>query len=145
MGDTNGKIIGALIQELWGNGIKEDAIFVRPEVHAAVARLYKFNMERIYRSHEAEHGSDQIERSMRAMFDLLVDVLACNAGDTPAIRARGASSGSAWDVLAQFLAEDVGDWANQPRGRSALDFIAGMTDSFFCKAFNDFFLPGGAV
>ena len=145
LGSTNSEIIGALIRELVDNGIREDAISIGPEVHAAIKRLYAFNMDRIYHSPQAERGSEQIGRSMRAMFDLLVHVLTEDAGDTRAINERGDPGGLAWRVLAQFLDEDIDDWATQPKGQLAFDFIAGMTDSFFCKAFNDFFLPGGAV
>lgn len=46
-------------------------------------------------------------------------------------------------VFGEFLTADVGNWREQRPARLALDFIAGMTDSFFISAFEELFLPRG--
>ena len=47
------------------------------------------------------------------------------------------------EVLHEFLTEDVRTWQDESPAQVAIDFVAGMTDSFFVTAFNELFFPAG--
>ena len=48
-------------------------------------------------------------------------------------------------VFRDFLREDVRDWRNQNPVQLVIDYIAGMTDSFFIDSFKELFLPAGTA
>jgi len=138
LGKTNRKIINSLVGELCRttNG-NDNRIRVGDEVHSALNDLYAFNMDKIYRSPEVTKHFGQIDRAMESLFDYLLKFLAKAKSERDLL-------GSAWETLqifGDFLNNDVRSWRNEAREQLVLDFVAGMTDSFFNKSFSDLFWP----
>jgi dGTP triphosphohydrolase len=127
--------------------VGDNALFVGKDVGCAMNELYQFNMQRIYRSDQAQNTFEQVERSMKIMFDLLMIRLDKACGDVNKIASEDEAQDptSCWGVFQSFVRDDVGDGRNDSKHQVVLDFLAGMTDSFFCKACVECFLPKGAV
>lgn len=147
LGSSNREMINCLIRELVQNGVNGNTLFVSGEVCEAIDKLYEFNMARIYRSEEAEKTSKQVDRSMEIMFRLLMESLDSADKDLNKIASRdeAENQSSCWGVFRSFLEKDLQDWVAASHARIVLDFLAGMTDSFFCKACAECFLPKSAV
>jgi dGTPase len=145
LGLTNGAIIGSLISDLLKNS-NEDCLSVSEEVHESLNALYKFNMERIYKSKQATSSFSQVSLAMTAMYEYirLVIVSAQEKGDVESLLdAKGIRGTWTMAVLREFLEKDVRDWRTQKSEQLAIDYVAGMTDSFFVSAFTELFFPKG--
>jgi dGTPase len=148
LGTSNREIIASLVRELVGNS-SPDGLTVSAEVHEALNELYQFNMKRIYRSTEALQSLGQVKRAMSAMFEVLKGMIAKaqRRGNLLSLHAAEGRQRPPWtlEVLQDFLARDVRTWQAVPSAQLAIDFVAGMTDSFFQHAFNDLFFPQAVV
>jgi dGTP triphosphohydrolase len=49
------------------------------------------------------------------------------------------------EVLYEFLKEDIQSWEKEKPAQLVVDFIAGMTDPFFIRSFEELFLPRSTV
>lgn len=147
LGQTNREMINRLIHELVDNGVDRNELFVRTDVCQAMKELLEFNTARIYRSSEAQNTFAQVDRSMQIMFGLLLARLENAGGDWGKIASEDEAEDptSCWGVFRSFVREDVGEGWNDSKHQVVLDFLAGMTDSFFCKACSECFLPRSAV
>lgn len=145
LGTTNREIISALISELVSNSPTDsDSICVGADVHEALNDLYTFNLDRIYKTDEAMRHYGQIDRAMVFLFDFLRTRLDEADGDIKRI-ARGDEKTKTLVVFADFLTSDIQEWRGVQHERLVLDFIAGMTDSFFADSFIELFLPRGTA
>jgi dGTP triphosphohydrolase len=103
-------------------------------------------MERIYKSKQATSSFSQVSLAMTAMYEYirLVIVSAQEKGDVePLLDAKGIGGTWTLAVLREFLEKDVRDWRTQKSEQLAIDYVAGMTDSFFVSAFTELFFPKG--
>jgi len=142
LGVSNREVISALVGELVRNGIDDDRLAVSDQVHTALNAFYDFNMESIYKAPQAQHAFNQIDRAMRILFELLLDRLQKAQGDLDAIGSNGERS---LGVFRDFLEDDIRNWEKEKPEQLVIDFIAGMTDSFFCQSFSELFLPQSMV
>jgi len=147
LGQTNREMINRLIRELVGNGVDRNTLFVRADVCKAMKELLDFNRERIYLSRLAQNTFDQVDRSMKIMFELLLARLDKAGGDLGKIASEDEARAptSCWRVFQSFVENDIGYSWQESKHQVVLDFLAGMTDSFFCKACSECFLPRSAV
>lgn len=138
LGKTNREIINSLVRELCQttNG-DDDRIRVGDDVHGALNELYAFNMDTIYRSPEVTKHFGQIDRAMESLFKFLLDVLK----DIKNERILSKSPWTTLKIYGDFLNNDVRSWRAETKERLVLDFIAGMTDSFFNMSFRELFWP----
>lgn len=147
LGITNRRIIASLVEELVHNGTGGDRLCVRKRIHAALNDLYKFNMRRIYQSGAATQDQHKLEPAMRLMFERLLDEY--NTGDWQRWKpsSRRSSSVDCLYIFGEFLKKDLRkmDKTKDLGPQLVLDFIAGMTDSFFIRSFTDLCLPQGTV
>lgn len=81
---------------------------------------------------------------MEFMFAELVGLIT-QARDYPDEKLLADRNGRCITVLREFLRRDVRDWRSIEPAQLAIDFIAGMTDSFFIYSFQELFLPMGTV
>ncbi|HPD15509.1 MAG TPA: dNTP triphosphohydrolase [Planctomycetota bacterium] len=145
LGTRNKSIIANLVRDIVTNSRDHDRISVGASVHEALNALYEFSRERIYRSETVTQRFRQIDKAMRFMFDELTSLLAAAGnrqdGDLFPDQARP------WclQVLSEFLVRDVRTWREERPEQLALDFVAGMTDSFFVSAFEELFFPRSTV
>ncbi len=111
-------------------------------MNTALNEFFEFNLEKIYRTPEATHHFRQIDRAARFLFDFLLQELSSVKGDTEKLKS---SPEQCLQVFAEFLTDDVRDWESEDKPRLVLDYIAGMTDSFFIASFVQLFLPQSSV
>jgi dGTPase len=146
LGIKNKEIIGSLVRELCRTSAEseDDRISVREEVHDALNQFYEFNLKRIYMASEARKHGEQVHKATQYLFEYLLGQLegAKRDGDLKRIKH---GKGEILHIFAEFLEEDIRNWNDQPEARVVVDFIAGMTDSFFNQAFVEFFLPRSTV
>jgi dGTPase len=142
LGKTNREIIGSLVSELVENGTGNETLTVSAETHQALNDFYDFNMTRIYQTDTATRHFKQIDRATKTLFSFLLEELDSARGNLGTLRKPG---GICLPVFADFLGEDVIDWRAQKKPRLVIDFIAGMTDSFFTQSFTEVFLPRSTV
>ncbi len=118
LGRTNGSIVYRLVSDLIANGCEGDRLAYSPEVGAALARLKRFNYERIYLNPVIKRGYEEIAGCYRTLFET------CLADLT---RQRRQSA-----IFAEYLGRLPAAYRrDQPPAVVVRDFIAGMTDEYF--------------
>ncbi len=149
LGTKNRDIIAKLITDLCKcSKIAEDRIAVCDDVHHALNDLYEFNLDHIYKTPQARSNEKQIKRSMGILFDLLLERIHEADGDLANILIEKTDSDdpqSVWNVLRDFLENDIRQWQEVPEHKLVVDFIAGMTDQFFIDCCRQLILPKSAV
>ncbi len=147
LGITNRRIIASLVEELVHNGTSGDRLCVRKRIHTALNDLYEFNMRRIYRSGAATQDQHKLKPAITLMFDRLLSEYNKGAWQSWTPSSTRLSSVDCLYIFSEFLRKDLRQM-NKTRSlgpRLVLDFIAGMTDSFFNRSFTDLCLPQGTV
>jgi dGTPase len=113
LGDSASARIDTLVRDLVERSQAAGDIVQGDEVGGTMDRLRTFMFERVYLGAEAQRERGRIERMLRALFDSYVDA-------PPPALVRGAND-----------AERITDW------------IAGMTDRFALRAFEELSVPRG--
>ncbi|MBE3117995.1 MAG: dNTP triphosphohydrolase [Candidatus Atribacteria bacterium] len=143
LGTCNGAIIGALIGDIYKNSQDKDSICLSADVHGALNEFYQFSRERIYQSPQVTRSFEVIEASIDRMFDhllrLMSEWMSRDDGD-PDVPEDG---GKCLKVLVEFLRDDVRLWRKENPVQLVIDFIAGMTDTFFMDCHKELFVPAG--
>ncbi|OHB66631.1 MAG: hypothetical protein A2V70_00780 [Planctomycetes bacterium RBG_13_63_9] len=140
----NRHMIGRLVRELIASGKDTGTLSVPDDVHKALNELNEFNTNRIYRSEALERARDQVDRGMKLLFDSLLERLKAVHGNPNGLIDRSEDR-RVLTVFHEFLTEGAEDFAEQPQEQLVIDYIAGMTDSFFRESFNELFLPTSVV
>jgi len=132
LGETNSEIINTLIHDLLRNSdsIEEGYISYSPKVERALIRLRTFSKEQVYDNPKLTRERGKIRSMYRTLFTTFLADLDNN---------RRSSR-----IFTEF-SETL--WIN-PRYRAAAsnpelvrDFIAGMTDRYFTKRFEEIIIP----
>jgi dGTPase len=144
LGSGNREIIASLVRELTRSASVSDELSVSDEVHVALNELYNFNMKRIYLSDAATAAREQISLAMTFVFDFLLDKLNRANGDPNTILSNNEDR-HVLKVFVEFLTRDIRDISVHQEEQLVIDFIAGMTDSFFRESFIELFLPQSSV
>jgi len=145
LGLSNKEIIHALISSLLENS-SEDALAVSEDIHEALNALYKFNMTKIYKSDQATRFCKQVSEAMKMLFQYFLERIQTAQASGDFDLPQGADNSGATSlatVLPAFLDKDVRDWRDQRAEQLAIDFLAGMTDSYFVASFKEAFCPRG--
>ena len=151
IGTSNREIIARLVGDICEHSRGNDQITVSDEVLEALNALYAFSDRSIYKSPRVQSHFEQVDTAMKLMFDRLMEMNeeARSREDGKLFpdrqRFTGKSGASCVDVLSEFLEDDMPTWRETKPARLVLDFIAGMTDSFFTSSFEELFLPRSAV
>lgn len=128
LGDSNKQILGVLACDVIENSFGKEYIAMSGEVCEALKVLRRFNFENIYIHPLLKTESSKIERSYRILFEsLLSDHM------------KNGKNGFLWK---NFL------WNRRPSyveshtpERMIVDYISGMTDSYFVRTLEKFILP----
>jgi dGTPase len=127
LGDTNGKIVYALVDDLINNS-GSGAISYSPRVFEALTELKRFNYERIYLNALVKSESSKIRTMYFLVFERLLEDLE-ERREESLIRER-------------FLSRlDQGYERGRLPAEIVRDFIAGLTDSAFLRLFKELFVP----
>jgi len=150
LGDNNSRIIGTLIGDVIQNS-SDSVVSMSSKVHKATLALKVFNEQRIYSDPNAVRTRfGQIEKAMTIMFEHLLDSVkqAKSKGSSSVFLPKDKKRSHHLvcpKVLHEFLTEDIQSWEKEKPAQLVVDFIAGMTDSFFIRSFEELFLPRSAV
>ncbi|HOJ14802.1 MAG TPA: HD domain-containing protein [Deltaproteobacteria bacterium] len=127
LGDTNGKIVYRLVEDLIGHS-DGTSIGYSDEVFGALCRLKEFNYERIYTNKAVKRESDKIRNMYGLVFARLVQDIEERERSSP--------------VYTAFLDRLHERYLNTHNPfEMARDYVAGLTDSAFLRLFHDLFVP----
>lgn len=118
LGDTNGSIVYALVEDLTARSLNQPFIGFSPEVGDALRRLKAFNQERIYKSERVKRQTPKV----RLMFELLFEKYL-----------NDLKAGNEQSEIFQGFLDGMSDAYRQETRDAEIvrDFIAGMTDEYF--------------
>ncbi len=131
LGRTNGEIINTLVKDIIKNSYGKDAIILSPHYGESLHELLQFNFERIYSSAKIKRYELMVSNVIEGLYEALAE----------AIRDPEKLAASDNRVLASFheyLADRYQDLA-QLGPQQVVDYIAGMTDSYATKSFEDLY------
>jgi dGTPase len=132
LGDSNQEIINTLIYDLLKNSDTEDAGYISysPDVEAALIALRTFSRIHIYENEKLTTEQEKVKQMYTTLFMTCLNDLEKNARDRV--------------IFTDFIDTS---WISRNYLRSATcaelarDFIAGMTDRYFAKRFEECVIP----
>ncbi|MBW1708362.1 MAG: HD domain-containing protein [Deltaproteobacteria bacterium] len=128
LGDTNGKIVYALVTDLIKTSLKKDFVAFSPQITEALIKLKDFNRERIYFNKVIKAEGPKIENLFKLIFERLLDDMRSGQENNP--------------ILNEFLKNMAPVYMKtRPPAAVVRDFIAGMTDEYFLAEGKRMLLP----
>lgn len=128
LGNSNRQILAVVARNLIENSFEKNYIAINQQIYDALQEIRRFNFEKIYKHSKLKVESKKIERSYRYLFETLLQDLIDNR-ENSYLWLNFLNSKSE-----RYLAE------TGPVQR-VIDYIAGMTDSFFVKTLNKILVP----
>jgi dGTPase len=141
LGSTNREIIRKLIYDIVQNSQDKDAIILSDEVFSAMKSFYKFNEENIYKNPIITEQFGRIEQMIYDIFYFFLEV--AERSKRGSTRPRKYHS-EAVNVFYEFL-NDMRYSPNESEAQIVSDFIAGMTDVFATRVYQEVFLVSPPV
>jgi dGTPase len=136
LGITNGEIIRKLIYDIVQNSKDGDAIILSDQVYSAVKSLYQFNINNIYNNPIITGQVERIEQMLFDIFYLFLDVIQSSKRGTKKSRSY---RGEAINVFYEFLNE-MKYLPEESDEQIVSDFVAGMTDIYATRVYQEMFL-----
>lgn len=128
LGTTNREILGVLAVDIIRNSYDRDYIAISEEAYEALKRLRHFNFQNIYIHPKLKVESSKIKRSYRILFEWLLHNLE-----------EEKTNSYLWKY---FLHKRNEAYLQQTSSiQMVIDYIAGMTDSYFIKTLEKVILP----
>lgn len=128
LGKTNRDILNVLARDVITHSHKKDVIAMSQEVYDALRTLRRFNFENIYMHPVLKLESQRVKRSYRVLFDQLLDDLVNNRQDS-----------HCWQ---EYLSSRPEKYVEEtPPVKVVVDYISGMTDSFFVNTLKKMVVP----
>ena len=130
LGATNGQIINTLVTDIIEHSAGQDAIILSPERGLSMEELLRENVARIYRSEKIKRYENMVKNVTEGLFEALTAA----GSDTEKL---AASKQRTFRDFGAFLAAHP--CPDDPLVQKVVDYIAGMTDSFASKCFEDIY------
>ncbi|MBN2297094.1 MAG: HD domain-containing protein [Deltaproteobacteria bacterium] len=128
LGDTNGKIVYALVEDLIENSNNEKIAY-SSGVFRVMKELKAFNYENIYLNSLVKTESSKIKTMYTLVFERLVEDIESHRTDST--------------VFDEFISRLDDKYIKEfSPAEIVRDFIAGLTDSAFLRVFHKLFVPG---
>lgn len=131
LGKTNGEIINTLVMDIIRNSYGQDAIILSCERGASMEELLQENVARIYSSDKIKRYENMAKNVIEGLFEAMIPL----TGDPEKL---AASDNRVLRSFCRFIRE-----RQVPMDRlgpqQVVDYIAGMTDSFATKCFEDLY------
>lgn len=123
LGVNNKEIVNNLIIDIINNSYDKNYIMLSDNVYNALNDLIKFNYENIYNKANTKEQLEEYEFMFKVVFDKCLFILENNLNE--------------FNIFKDFL-DNMGDEYknNNSNERIIIDYIAGMTDSYFINEFN---------
>lgn len=132
LGDSNKEILSVLACDVIENSYGKEYISMSKEVCEALKILRQFNFKHIYIHPSLKKESTKIKRSYRILFDALL------ADHAEKKEKSYLWQHFLWNRSASYL-------ETTPEIRMVIDYISGMTDSYFVRTLEKFILPARIV
>lgn len=136
LGKTNSQIIGTVIADIIENSKRGDIIRLSDQVYYAARALLQFNIHHIYKNKRIR---DQYRRIEQMLHDLFYHFLEVTEETERGKRNRKIHRGNSVEVFYEFL-EDMQYAPEEPDAQIVSDFVAGMTDTFATRSYQELFL-----
>jgi dGTPase len=128
LGDTNGTIVYALVEDLISESLEKPYISFSPEVAEALRELKEFNHEFIYANPRAKKQTHKIKLMFRLLFEKYLKDLESNNDSSV--------------IFMEFLDGMPPEYREKnPPGMIVRDFISGMTDDYFLRQCRENLIP----
>jgi dGTPase len=128
LGKKNAEIINSLVSDLINNSYDKDCLTFSPEVFEALNELLWFNYECIYSNDKKKAQDDKIANMFRTVLNRYTDDLERDRADSPIYQ---------W-ALKGFRRDYM---RTTPKARIVVDYVAGMTDDFLNRQFQEMVIP----
>ena len=129
--DVPKEIINSLVMDIISNSIDKDQIMLSKEKGMAMQNLLQENMSKIYKSEKIKEYEKMAKNIVEGLFNALVAAIE----DIEKLRS---SEIKVYKNLYNYLVErDYGD--NERNAQKVVDFIAGMTDSYAQKCYEEIY------
>ncbi len=120
LGNTNGKIIYALVTDIIRTSMNHNRIAFSEEASEALRLLKKFNYERIYQNPKIKAASETINQLFVMLFERYCNDIETNNRDSV--------------IFTNFLHEMSDNYLSSHQTPEIVrDFMAGMTDKYFLR------------
>jgi dGTPase len=130
LGDTCGSIVYSLVRDLLETSAGDPGLTAfSPKVGSALNALKDFNRARIYYNESVKRDRDKLKRLFRIFFETFTEDFARKAGPTSPRLVKYI------DNMDESYREGVSP------AEKARDFIAGMTDEYFCSMAEELLIP----
>ncbi|HEY4832365.1 MAG TPA: deoxyguanosinetriphosphate triphosphohydrolase, partial [Waddliaceae bacterium] len=128
LGKTNGEILTFLACDMISESYEREYIAISQEAHDALCLLRGFNFKQIYMHPKLKVESIKVERSFRILFEFL-------------LRDYQKMSKKSF-IWQEFLSNKPEEYVIQSEpARMVVDYISGMTDSFFVRTLEKLIVP----
>ncbi|MFW6334442.1 MAG: deoxyguanosinetriphosphate triphosphohydrolase family protein [Desulfosalsimonas sp.] len=118
LGDTNGTIVYTLVTDVIANSYKKGLVSFSSRISEALARLKRFNYERIYSNPVIKRDTPLIGEIFDRLFRCFLDDIKGENRESP--------------IFTNFMSSMADRYVNQHSPAEIVrDFMAGMTDQFF--------------
>ncbi len=131
LGRSNGEIINTLVTDIIANSRGRDAIILGQACGESMEELLRENVARIYRSDKIKRYEKMAQNVIEGLFDALLHALA----DPEKL---AASDNRVFRSFHKYLLER-NQPDDSPDSQKVVDYIAGMTDSYASKCFEDIY------
>lgn len=143
LGETNGKIIGTFLEDIIKESNGNNYIAISNRYGNLLHSMIDFNVEKIYKSEKSERYREQAKQTINLLFaDLLEIHKTIQSQDFK----EDYKTPNVYKIFAEYVNDMQGIYEDSdPNELVVLDFIAGMTDSFVVRSFQELFIPQATV
>ena len=128
LGNTNGKIVYSLVEDLIANSLDRPHVSFSSEVGEALGRLKQFNHDLIYMNRRVKKQTSKVNLMFKLLFEAYLSDLETGNENS--------------DIYTQFLDGMSEKYRERtPSPGIVRDFIAGMTDDYFLDQCHKNFIP----
>jgi dGTPase len=145
LGETNGQIVGTFVEDIVRQSYDKNYIELSNKYGDLLNQMISFNTQYIYRSEKSEGYKKQAGQSLTLLF---IDLLG-QLKQLPEPQ-KSETSDRKMPVVYKVFYEFIDDMKSiyddaTPLELKVFDFIAGMTDSFTIRSFQELFVPQASV
>jgi len=131
LGNNNASIINTLVMDMVNNSYQKDMIGLSAEKGEALSGLIEHNYKMIYGNEKIKRFGKQVENIMEGLFENLYAQL-------PDREKLDASEERVYRIFSKYIKDNEYSPKTTPE-QIVIDFIAGMTDKFATKCFEEIY------
>ena len=145
LGKNNGAMIGTFVEDLIENSFGRNYLSFSKNRARLLKKLIRFNYDHIYNSNIAKQYNDHAKRTLTSLFDILLTIIESTNrfSDGNSKKLKISPNSEVYKIFKQFVLKDMKGvyTVDTSNGLIVLDFIAGMTDNFAVRSFQELFVP----